>query len=285
MTAGSLKRGKARLRQLYEGGSPVAHRFRYGLLVFDLASLVYVVATSFLPRSPLLELLDVLIGLVMLADFGARFFISNHRLRDLLNPFTWADIGAIVSFLAALVAIQWGFNKFLVIVVNGFFLLIDLIFFAANSMKFLEGGWFPLLLAGAIAFLMLTWRRGQRLVEKSRSAMRESEREFINKLHKNGAVTIGHKVRLDLSKVSADDFTAARREYHKQLQEEFFGSHKIAATETYTVKRGDSLWTIAQQHGDLPVWLISQYNPDVTLSELHPGTSITLPQIASINRQ
>jgi membrane-bound lytic murein transglycosylase D len=107
----------------------------------------------------------------------------------------------------------------------------------------------------------------------------------INKLHKNGVVTVGRKVKLDLSKVTADEFTAARREYHKQLQDAFFASHKIAATETYTVKRGDSLWSIAQQHGDLPVWLISQYNPDVTLSDLHPGTSITLPQIAAINRQ
>ena len=107
----------------------------------------------------------------------------------------------------------------------------------------------------------------------------------LNKLHKNGGVTVGHRVKLDLSQVTADDFTAVRRDYHKHLQDEFFASHRIAATEVYTVKRGDSLWTIAQQHGDLPVWLISQYNPDVNLADLHPGTSVTLPQIAAINRQ
>ena len=106
-----------------------------------------------------------------------------------------------------------------------------------------------------------------------------------NKLRKNGVVTVGHKVKLDLSKVTAEEFTAARREYHKHLQDEFFASHKIVATLTYTVKRGDSLWTIAAQHGDLPTWLISQYNPDMNLGDLHPGTSITLPQIAAINRQ
>jgi KUP system potassium uptake protein len=89
---------------------------------------------------------------------------------------------AITTFLAALVAIQWGFNPLLVIAVNGFFLAIDLIFFAANSVKLTEGGWFPLLLAAAVAFLMLTWRRGQRLSEKARCAMRESESEFITKL-------------------------------------------------------------------------------------------------------
>jgi KUP system potassium uptake protein len=86
---------------------------------------------------------------------------------------------AITTFLAALVAIQWGFNPLLVIAVNGFFLTIDLIFFSANSLKLFEGGWFPLLLAGSIAFVMLTWRRGQRLTERARQAMRESEKEFI----------------------------------------------------------------------------------------------------------
>jgi membrane-bound lytic murein transglycosylase D len=107
----------------------------------------------------------------------------------------------------------------------------------------------------------------------------------LNKLHKNALVTVGHKVKLDLSKVTADEFTKARREYHRQLQDEFFATHRIAATETYAVRRGDSLWIIAHQHGDLPTWLISQYNPDVDLGDIRPGTNITLPRIAAINRQ
>jgi KUP system potassium uptake protein len=89
---------------------------------------------------------------------------------------------AITTFLAALIAIQWGFNRILVIAVNGFFLVIDLIFFTANSIKFLDGGWFPLLLAAAVAFLMLTWRRGQTLAETARSELRESDRDFIANL-------------------------------------------------------------------------------------------------------
>jgi KUP system potassium uptake protein len=89
---------------------------------------------------------------------------------------------AITTLLAALVAIQWGFNPVLVLTVNGFFLAIDLVFFSANSLKLFEGGWFPLLIAAVIAFLMLTWRGGQQLVEKARSAMRESDKVFLRKL-------------------------------------------------------------------------------------------------------
>ena len=80
-------------------------------------------------------------------------------------------------------------------------------------------------------------------------------------------------------------FVAARREYHRHLQEEFFAAHRIAGTQSYAVKRGDSLWTIAQRTGELPVWLVAQYNPDVDLGEMRPGTTLTLPRVETINRQ
>jgi KUP system potassium uptake protein len=86
---------------------------------------------------------------------------------------------AITTLLAALVAIQWGYSPVIVIAVNGFFLVIDCIFFAANSTKLIEGGWFPLLLAGAVAFLMLTWRSGVRLVERARGSLRQPEEDLI----------------------------------------------------------------------------------------------------------
>jgi KUP system potassium uptake protein len=86
---------------------------------------------------------------------------------------------AITTLLAALVAIQWGYSPLIVIAVNGFFLVIDCIFFAANSTKLVEGGWFPLLLAGLVAFLMLTWRSGVKLVEGARGKLRQPEEDLI----------------------------------------------------------------------------------------------------------
>ena len=107
----------------------------------------------------------------------------------------------------------------------------------------------------------------------------------LNKLHKNAMVTSGRKLKLDLSRVTAAQFVAARRDYHRHLQEAFFAAHRIAGTETYAVKRGDSLWTISQQKADLPVWLVAQYNPDVNFNDMRPGTTVTLPQVVGINRQ
>jgi KUP system potassium uptake protein len=86
---------------------------------------------------------------------------------------------AITTLLAALVALQWGYPPIIVIPVNGFFFIIDCIFFAANSVKLFEGGWFPLLLAGVVAFLMLTWRSGVKLVERARGKLRQPEEDLI----------------------------------------------------------------------------------------------------------
>src|SRR3979490_464452 len=79
---------------------------------------------------------------------------------------------AITTLLAALVAIQWGYPPVIVIGVN-------CIFFAANSTKLFEGGWFPLLLAAVVAFLMLTWRSGVKLVERARGKLRQPEEDLI----------------------------------------------------------------------------------------------------------
>jgi LysM repeat protein len=107
----------------------------------------------------------------------------------------------------------------------------------------------------------------------------------LNKLHKNAMVTLGHKVKLDLSQVSAAQFEEARRDYHRQLQESFFATHRISGTENYVVKKGESLWIIAQQHSDLPVWLVAEYNPDVDFGDVRPGATIALPRVEPINRQ
>ena len=107
----------------------------------------------------------------------------------------------------------------------------------------------------------------------------------INHLHNGALVALGRTFRLDFSHVDAQQFTSARVEYHRALQESYFAAHRIAGTVSYTIKRGDSLWTIAQQHDTLPTWLITQYNPDVDFTAVQAGARITLPQVEAINRQ
>jgi membrane-bound lytic murein transglycosylase D len=107
----------------------------------------------------------------------------------------------------------------------------------------------------------------------------------MNHLHNGAVVGLGRKIKLDFSHVGEAQFTATRAEFHHQLQEEFFAGHRIAGTASYVIRHGDSLWIIAQQHGELPLWLVVQYNPDVDFNTVQAGVSIKLPQVEAINRQ
>ncbi|MEJ2626719.1 MAG: potassium channel family protein [Pseudolabrys sp.] len=101
------------MRGLYEANTAPGQRFRYALLAFDLVTIVFIVATSFMPHSATIEVVDVLFGIVILADFITRFAISRQPGRDLLHPATWADIAAIVSFLAPIIGEGVGFLRVL----------------------------------------------------------------------------------------------------------------------------------------------------------------------------
>jgi voltage-gated potassium channel len=99
------------LRELYEGESRRAVRFRYGLLLFDLLTIVFLVATSFVEGSFVPQLIDAVIGLVILGEFLARLSISRRYLHDLLHPLGLADIAVIISFLAPISGHGLGFLR------------------------------------------------------------------------------------------------------------------------------------------------------------------------------
>ncbi len=104
---------KSDLRELYQGFTPRGRTFTYGLLIFDIATVLFIVLTSFLPRSDLIESIDILIGLILLADFTARMWLSPAPLRELRHPATIADIVAIGSFLAPVAGEAGGFLRVL----------------------------------------------------------------------------------------------------------------------------------------------------------------------------
>jgi KUP system potassium uptake protein len=87
---------------------------------------------------------------------------------------------AITTLMAIFVALHWKHNPLLVYTVNGSLLAIDLIFFASTSTKFMDGGWFPILIALVISFLMLTWRRGEQITDKIRLEVRLRLKELID---------------------------------------------------------------------------------------------------------
>ncbi|MGQ7793533.1 potassium channel family protein [Faunimonas sp. B44] len=101
------------MRELYEGSGRRSDHFRNGILVFDIATVIFIIVTSFLPRYDAFEVVDVVLGLVILADFLARLAISRNRVRDFGHISTVADVIAILSFLAPIAGEGAGFLRVL----------------------------------------------------------------------------------------------------------------------------------------------------------------------------
>ncbi len=90
---------RSRLERLYIGRSRKARLFRYGLLAFDLASICYFVFSSLLPASTWIYPVDIVLAVIILADFLARFWIADSKGRYFSQLTTWADIVVIISLI------------------------------------------------------------------------------------------------------------------------------------------------------------------------------------------
>jgi KUP system potassium uptake protein len=60
----------------------------------------------------------------------------------------------------------WKLPLWLCLAATGCFFVIDIIFFAANAVKILDGGWFPILIGVVMFTLMTTWQQGRHLMSE-----------------------------------------------------------------------------------------------------------------------
>jgi membrane-bound lytic murein transglycosylase D len=104
----------------------------------------------------------------------------------------------------------------------------------------------------------------------------------INHLRARTPVVMGRRLKLVFARTTREQFEQQRRDYHERLQAAYFSAHRIAGTEVYVARRGDSLWSITQKSLKVPVWLLQQYNPDLDFGNLRPGTQISLPQVEDV---
>lgn len=105
----------------------------------------------------------------------------------------------------------------------------------------------------------------------------------LNKLRGRTPVVMGRRIRLSFQHTTPVQFEQRRRDYHARLQAAYFASHRIAGSEVYVARKGDSLWSITQRNANVPIWLLQQYNPDLDFNDLKPGTQVSLPKVEDVS--
>jgi KUP system potassium uptake protein len=93
--------------------------------------------------------------------------------------------------LASVVVRQWRIWKpWVVGIVSGLFLIVDLSYFAANVTKITEGGWVPLVVAAAIYALMSTWKRGRENLATRTTESQPPMDQFLRELSRHPPVRV-----------------------------------------------------------------------------------------------
>ncbi len=122
--------------------------------------------------------------LLMFASIGLVLgFKSSESLAaayGIANTATWC----ITTLLAYRVARQvWDWSRPLAVAVTLGLLLIDGSFFAANTVKIADGGWFPLVVGVGLLLMMTTWKQGRNLLAQRLRESTVTLDEFYELIH------------------------------------------------------------------------------------------------------
>ena len=96
--------------------------------------------------------------------FAVVLFGSSSALASAYGIAVTIDMTITTVMTFFVIRYAWKLPLALCVAATGFFFAVDLVFFAANAVKVLDGGWFPLLIGAGMFTLMLTWKAGRRLM-------------------------------------------------------------------------------------------------------------------------
>jgi KUP system potassium uptake protein len=167
----------------------------------------------YMPRVNTLLLLGVLLLVVLFKSSGA-----------LASAYGIAVTGTmVVTAILALIVI-WKFWKWPLWAAAALmvpFLLIDLTFLGANMLKVFHGGWVPLLIGAMVMAVMLTWRRGARILADKTRRLETPIDSLIESLEKKELCRVpGTAVFLTADKESAPTALLHSLKHYKVLHEQ-----------------------------------------------------------------
>lgn len=94
------------------------------------------------------------------------FFGSSSKLAAAYGITVTIDMLITTVMTFFVIRYAWGMALPLCIGATSVFLVIDIMFFSANVIKVVDGGWFPLLIGVVMFALMMTWKSGRALLSE-----------------------------------------------------------------------------------------------------------------------
>jgi KUP system potassium uptake protein len=152
----------------------------------------------------------------------------------------------------------WHWNLCLSVAVAGLFVIIDTGFFAANSLKIVEGGYVPLLLAACVYGVMLIWHRGSALVAHRLEQTPVSVSDFLADLKRRNVPRVpGTAVFLTRTAIGAPPVLLWHVRHNRALHERVIVLRVLTESKPRVhwpdlmsvVKEGENFWRVTAHFG------------------------------------
>ena len=130
-------------------------------------------------------------GLFVVIVLAVVMFKSSSNLATAYGIAVCTDMLITTTLTFFVVRYRWHYPLALCVLATGFFFAVDLVFWASNMLKLLDGGWFPLAIGAAVYILMSTWKDGRALLNSKIRADAMDLRSFLD------AVCVAPPVRVD----------------------------------------------------------------------------------------
>ena len=86
----------------------------------------------------------------------------------------------------------WHYSWLLCVLATSFFLVGDVAFFAANTLKIIQGGWFPLVVGFTLFVVMTTWKRGREILVAHLRQTQSPLKPFLESLVAKGIARVSN---------------------------------------------------------------------------------------------
>ncbi len=114
--------------------------------------------------------------------FAVLMFGSSSELANAYGVAVTIDMTITTVMAYFVIRYAWGLPLPICLAATGFFFAVDMVFFLANVVKVLDGGWFPLLIGLFVFGLMSTWHSGRRLMAERLREESMQIRPFLDSL-------------------------------------------------------------------------------------------------------
>ena len=188
-------------------------------------------------------------------------FRSSSRLAAAYGLAVSGTMAITTLLFIAVARARWKWSVPHVALVAGLFLLIDLAFLAANTLKIADGGWIPVVIGAVVFTLFTTWRRGRALlrlaVEESVETSNEGLPAIIASMKHGAARVRGTAVYLHHVPSGVPRTLLHNLKHNKVLHERVIFLTVVTGDSPYVVAEGrvevtplaDDFWRVVAQYG------------------------------------